>query len=89
MANLAKINEQIINIVSKDHLCDMADIVCHFYTGGREEIEVNLFQFLSESSELERSIFTTIIHEVESKKSASFLKEAYDIIQIKTDEYGD
>lgn len=89
MANLKKINEQIINIVSADHLCDVADIVCHFYTDGSEELEVNLFQFLNESSKLKRDIFMTVISEVEKNKSASFLKEAYDIIQKKTDEYGD
>lgn len=86
---LKGLSEKITKIVSGNHLGDMSDIVCHFYTAGEEELSVNLSKFLTEADAVERELFFSIAAEVKNTGSVIFLKKAYDIIQLETNNHED
>ncbi|MDP2565765.1 helix-turn-helix domain-containing protein [Pseudoalteromonas marina] len=81
---LKVLSKKIADIVFANHLSDISDIVCHFYTAGEEELSVNLSKFLTEGDALERELFFSIAAEVKNTGSVIFLKKAYDIIQLET-----
>lgn len=87
--SLQDLSKKITDIVSVNHLSDISDIVCHFYTCGNEELSVNLSQFLTGAGAIERELFFSIAEEVQSGGSVLFLKDAFDIIQLETDKHED
>ncbi len=86
---LKNLSEKIVGVVSGNHLSDISDIVCHFYTAGEEELSVNLSKFLTEADAVERELFFSIAAEVKNTDSVIFLKKAYDIIQLETNNHED
>ncbi len=77
---------ELPSIVGRGYLDDLASFVCHFFTEGDEELEVNLYRFLMHADEGEKLALAMIQQAVELEGNA-VLEPAYRAIEKATEEH--